>query len=177
MKYDFTFYNPTRIHFGKNAMQKLPEELAAYGKNVMLLYGKGAIKRIGLYDEVVNILTACGKNIVECGGIKPNPSYAQVLEGARLVRENDVDLILAVGGGSVVDCAKAISVAAYVEGDAWQKYWVEKQTLQTPLLLTSQITRTQSRDCTLPLGRQKFIVVCLAKTLGVLLLDKRREDV
>ena len=125
MKYDFTFYNPTRIHFGKNAMNHLPEELAAYGKNVMLLYGKGAIKRIGLYDEVIKVLNTCGKTVVDFGGIKPNPSYAQVLEGARLVRENNVDLILAVGGGSVVDCAKAISVAAYVEGDAWQKYWVD----------------------------------------------------
>lgn len=139
MKYDFTFYNPTRIHFGKDAMKELPEELAAYGKNVMLLYGKGAIKRIGLYDEVVKILTECGKNIIECGGIKPNPSYAQVLEGARLVRENDVDLILAVGGGSVVDCAKAISVSAYTEGDPWQKYWIDFAPLDSRVVPVASI--------------------------------------
>ena len=81
MKYDFTFYNPTRIHFGREAMKKLPEELGQFGKNILLLYGKGAIKRIGLYDEVVGVLSACQKNVTELGGIKPNPSYAQVLEG------------------------------------------------------------------------------------------------
>ena len=115
MKYDFTFYNPTRIHFGKNAMEHLPEELANFGDSVLLLYGKNAIKKMGLYDEVIKILNACGKKVTELGGIKPNPSYSQVLEGARLVRENKVDLILAVWGGSVIDCAKAISVSAYTE--------------------------------------------------------------
>ena len=125
MKYDFTFYNPTRIHFGKESMSKLPEELRMFGNKVLLLYGKSSIKKIGLYDKVVAILKDCGKSVTELGGIKPNPSYSQVLEGARLVRENNIDLILAVGGGSVVDCAKAISVSAYTDGDPWQKYWVE----------------------------------------------------
>ena len=134
MKYDFTFYNPTRIHFGKNAMEHLPEELANFGDSVLLLYGKNAIKKIGLYDEVIKILNACGKKVTELGGIKPNPSYSQVLEGARLVRENKVDLILAVGGGSVVDCAKAISVSAYAEGDPWQKYWIEFQPLDSEIV-------------------------------------------
>ena len=123
MIYDFTFYNPTRVHFGKNAMEHLSEELNNFGENILFLYGKNSIKTIGLYDTVIEILNACGKNVIELGGIKPNPSYSQVLEGARLVRENKVDLILAVGGGSVVDCAKAISVSAYTEGDPWQKYW------------------------------------------------------
>lgn len=134
MKYDFTFYNPTRIHFGREAMKKLPEELGQFGKNILLLYGKGAIKRIGLYDEVVGVLSACQKNVTELGGIKPNPSYAQVLEGARLIRENEIDLILAVGGGSVVDCAKAIAVSAYCEGDPWQKYWVDFKPLDNPVV-------------------------------------------
>ncbi|MBQ8740820.1 MAG: iron-containing alcohol dehydrogenase [Clostridia bacterium] len=131
MKYDFTFYNPTRIHFGKESMSKLVRELENFGDNVLLLYGKNAIKRIGLYDTVVKTLKQCGKNITELGGIKPNPSYAQVLEGARLVRENNIDLILAVGGGSVIDCAKAISVSAYTEGDPWQKYWVDFKPLDS----------------------------------------------
>ncbi len=139
MKYDFTFYNPTRIHFGKNAMEHLPKELENFGDNVLLLYGKQAIKRIGLYDEVIEILNACGKKVTELGGIKPNPSYAQVLEGARLVRENQVDLILAVGGGSVVDCAKAISVSAYTEGDPWQKYWVEFLPLDSKVVPVASI--------------------------------------
>ena len=122
---DFTYYNPTKIYFGKDAMQNLSAELANYGKNILLLYGKSSIKKIGLYDEVVKILKACGKNITELSGIKPNPAYSQVLEGARLVRENKIDLILAVGGGSVIDCAKAISVSAYAKGDPWQRYWID----------------------------------------------------
>ena len=139
MKYDFTFYNPTRIHFGKKAMEQLPKELADFGDNVLLLYGKGAIKKIGLYEEVVECLRACGKTITELGGIKPNPSYSQVLEGARLVRENDIDLILAVGGGSVIDCAKAISVSAYAKEDPWQKYWVEFKPLDNKIVPVGSI--------------------------------------
>lgn len=125
MLHDFTYYNPTKIYFGKDAMGNLPSELNNYGKNILLLYGKNSIKKIGLYDEVVKALKECGKNVVELAGIKPNPSYSQVLEGARLVRENKIDLILAVGGGSVIDCAKAISVSAYAKGDPWQRYWID----------------------------------------------------
>ena len=125
MKYDFTYYNPTRIHFGKDAMSKLCAELENYGDNVLLLYGKNSIKKIGLYDEVVLKLKECGKNITDLSGIKPNPTYSQVLEGAELCRENKIDLILAVGGGSVVDCAKAISVSAHATGDPWQRYWID----------------------------------------------------
>lgn len=125
MKYDFTYYNPTRIHFGKESLSELKGELELYGDNVLLMYGKGSVKRTGIYDKVNDILSACGKRVTELGGIKPNPSYSQVLEGARLVRENGIDLILAVGGGSVIDCAKAVSVAAYCDGDAWTKYWID----------------------------------------------------
>lgn len=125
MIYDFNFHNPTRVYFGKTALDHLSAELANYGDTVLLAYGKGAIKRIGLYDKVVDILRKAGKKVVELAGIKPNPSYAQVLEGARLVRENKADLILAVGGGSTIDCCKAISVSAYCEGDPWEKYWVK----------------------------------------------------
>ena len=124
MKYDFTYYNPTKIHFGKEALQHLPEELSNYGEKILLLYGKNSIKRIGLYDEVVKILIDCGKKVTELSGIKSNPSYVQVMEGARLVKENKIDLILAVGGGSVIDCAKAISVSAYAKGDPWKRYWI-----------------------------------------------------
>ena len=127
MKFDFTFHNPTKIYFGKTALDNLSSELSNYGDTVLLVYGKSAVKKIGLYDKVVDILNASGKKIVELGGIKPNPSYAQLLEGARLVRENGVDLILAVGGGSTIDCAKAISVSAYCEGDPWTKYWINEE--------------------------------------------------
>ncbi len=129
MIYDFNFQNPTKIYFGKSAIDNLMGELANYGDNVLLMYGKSAIKKIGLYDKVTDILKLANKNVIELSGIKPNPSYAQVLEGARLVRENNVDLILAVGGGSTIDCAKAVSVSAYCEGDAWEKYWINREAL------------------------------------------------
>ena len=134
MLHDFTYYNPTKIYFGKDAMNSLPSELNHYGKNILLLYGKNSIKKIGLYDEVVKILKECGKNVVELAGIKPNPAYSQVIEGARLVRENKVDLILAVGGGSVIDCAKAISVSAYAKGDPWQRYWIDFETVDNEIV-------------------------------------------
>lgn len=134
MKYDFTYYNPTRVHFGKDALDKLEGELNRYGKGVLLLYGKGSIKKIGLYDRVREILSRAKKNVTELSGIKPNPSYSQVLEGARLVRENNIDLILAVGGGSVIDCAKAISASAFCESDPWQKYWVDFRPLDNEVV-------------------------------------------
>lgn len=127
MKFDFTFHNPTKIYFGKTALDNLAVELANYGDTVLLVYGKSAIKKIGLYDKVIEILKNAGKRIIELEGIKPNPSYSQLLEGARLVRENNVDLILAVGGGSTIDCSKGISVSAYCEGDPWTKYWVNSE--------------------------------------------------
>lgn len=125
MMYDFTYFNPTRIHFGKNALSHLNAEISAFGENILLVYGKGSIKRNGIYDSVAEILKKNGKRVRELAGIKSNPTYAQLLEGARLVRENKIDLILAVGGGSVIDCAKGISVSAYCEGDPWQKYWTD----------------------------------------------------
>lgn len=139
MIYDFTYYNPTKIYFGKGALSNLTEELKNYGKTVLLVYGKGSIKKIGLYDQVVAILKEAGKEIVELAGINPNPRYAQVLEGARLVREGQVDLILAVGGGSTIDCAKAISVSAYCEGDPWTKYWMNREDVTHPIVPVGSI--------------------------------------
>jgi len=127
MLYDFTYQNPTRIHFGKKAINKLANELREYGKNILLVYGKASIKKIGLYDQVMNILQAEGKHVVELAGINANPRYTQLLEGACLVREHNIDLILAVGGGSVIDCAKGIACAAYAEGDVWQRYYVNQE--------------------------------------------------
>lgn len=124
MVLDFTFYNPTKIHFGRNALQSLPKELAEYGDRVLLVYGRNSIKKTGLYDEIMKILKAGNKIVTELAGIKSNPTYQQVLEGARLVRENQIDLILAVGGGSVIDCSKAISISAYCKGDPWKRYWI-----------------------------------------------------
>ena len=134
MKFDFTYYNPTKIYFGKSAFSNLETELNNYGNNVLLVYGKGAIKKIGLYDNVIDVLNKSGKKIIELSGIKPNPTYLQMMEGARLVREHNIDLILAVGGGSVIDCAKAISVSAYCDGDPWEKYWVNFEKLSNKIV-------------------------------------------
>lgn len=125
MEIDFTYYNPTRIHFGRNALDALSGELAAYGESVLLMYGRNSVKKSGLYDKITAILKGAGKKVTELAGVKPNPTYAQLLEGARLVRENNVELILAVGGGSVIDCAKAVSVSAYCAGDPWRRYWID----------------------------------------------------
>lgn len=139
MNLDFTYYNPTKIYFGKDALQNLPAELAHYGNTVLLVYGKGSVKKLGLYDQVMEMLAQAGKTVVELPGIKSNPTYAQLQEGARLVREHQVDLILAVGGGSVIDCSKGISVAAYCEGDPWQKYWVNMEEVTNPVVPVGSI--------------------------------------
>ncbi|GAA0336370.1 iron-containing alcohol dehydrogenase [Morganella psychrotolerans] len=126
MQLDFTYYNPTKIHFGKNSLTKLNDELTQYGETVMLVYGRNAIKANGLYDNIMTILAAAGKKVIELSGVMPNPTYNKMMEGAALVREHNVSLILAVGGGSVIDCAKGISVSAYCENeDPFQKYWIE----------------------------------------------------
>ena len=120
---DFTYCNPTRLHFGKNALENLGTELEKYGKNVLLVYGKGSVKKNGIYDAVVKILKDNGKNITEVGDVMPNPTYEKLLEGAKAARESDADLILALGGGSVCDYSKGVSVAAYCEEDVWEKYY------------------------------------------------------
>ena len=122
---NFTYCNPTRIHFGAEALNQLPQELAQYGKTVLLTYGGGSIKKFGLYDEIVKILKDCGKQIVELPGVTPNPTVEKLYEGCKLAKEQHVDLILAVGGGSVCDYAKALSVSAYCEEDPWEKYYVK----------------------------------------------------
>ena len=122
MNGDFTFHNPTKLHFGENAMDALADELKAFGPVVQLCYGGGSIKKNGIYDQVVSILKSAGKTIVEDGGVMPNPTLEKMLHGAALARENNVDLILAVGGGSTIDYAKAVSVSAWCEEDPWEKY-------------------------------------------------------
>ena len=124
MNGDFTFHNPTKLHFGENAMDALADELKAFGPVVQLCYGGGSIKKNGIYDQVVEILKSAGKTIVEDGGVMPNPTLEKMLHGAALARENNVDLILAVGGGSTIDYAKAVSVSAWCDEDPWEKYFI-----------------------------------------------------
>ena len=115
---DFFYATPTTLIFGKGVIRELPGVLARFGKNVLLTYGGGSIKKMGLYDKVKELLKDF--HIVELSGIEPNPKYnPSVIEGARLCKENQIDVILAVGGGSVLDCSKAISVAAKYDGEGW----------------------------------------------------------
>ena len=110
---NFIFENSTKVFFGKGCVKEYLCCLTkAYGDTVMLCYGGGSIKKNGIYDEVTNILEAAGKTVVEFSGIMANPTYAKVLEGAKLAKKNDVSLLLGIGGGSVMDCCKAISIAA-----------------------------------------------------------------
>ena len=122
---NFTYENPTRVHFGKEALDSLAEELKHYGPKVMLTYGGGSIKRNGIYDKVMKVLHDAGKTVIEEGGVMPNPDIEKVLEGAKLARRENVDMILAVGGGSTSDYAKAVAASAWQEQDVWQYYFKE----------------------------------------------------
>lgn len=118
---NFIFENKTKVYFGKDGVKEyLGCLLKNYGETVMLAYGGGSIKRNGVYDKIVGILNAAGKRIVEFSGIMSNPTYAKVQEGAKIARENNVDLILAVGGGSVSDCCKVVSAQAKLNDDIWE---------------------------------------------------------
>ena len=123
----FVYSNPTKLYFGDNAISFLSDELKNYGPKVMLCYGGGSIKRNGIYDDVVKILKDAGKDIIEDPGVMSNPTYEKMREGSRIARENNVDLILAVGGGSTIDYAKGVSVSAWCEEDPWEKYYVRME--------------------------------------------------
>ncbi|MGX8716845.1 MAG: iron-containing alcohol dehydrogenase [bacterium] len=134
MQGSFSYYNPTRLHFGKDALDALKGELSGFGKNVMLVYGKGSIKQNGIYDQIVAILKDCGKNIFEDAGVMPNPTLDKVREGCRIAKANAVDLILAVGGGSCCDYAKAVSASAYCEGDPWDRYFLKGEAVSNRII-------------------------------------------
>ena len=122
---NFTYANPTKLYFGDDSFKNLNTELSKYGKNVVLVYGGGSIKKSGLYDEVTSILKANGKTVSEIAGVMPNPTIEKLYEGIEIARKADVDLILAVGGGSVCDYSKALSVSVNCDEDPWEKYYVK----------------------------------------------------
>ena len=122
---NFSYSNPTKLYFGDDSLKYLNEELPKYGPVVQLVYGGGSIKRNGIYDSVIEILKENGKTIVEDSGVMPNPTADKLREGAKLARENNVDLIIAVGGGSCCDYAKGVSVSAYCGEDPWEKYYIK----------------------------------------------------
>ena len=116
---NFTFSYPTKVYFGKGAAENMKAELTKYGPTVMLAYGGGSVKKSGVYDQMVDLLKKAGKTVVDFSGIMPNPTYVKVQEGAALAREKGVDFILAVGGGSVIDCCKIVSAQARTLEDIW----------------------------------------------------------
>ena len=131
---DFSYCNPTRLYFGENSLDNLSKELAKYGNKVMLTYGGGSIKKSGLYDKVIAILKESGKEIFEDPGVMPNPTVEKLYEGCKIAKENDVDLILAVGGGSVCDYSKAVSVSAWCEEDPWDKYYLRMEDVDNRII-------------------------------------------
>lgn len=139
---NFVFENSTKVYFGNGCVKEyLVDILNAYGNNVMLAYGGGSVKMNGVYDEVICILNTAGNNITEFSDIMPNPTYAKVLEGAELAKENHIDLILDIGGGSVMDCCKAIAMATVCKEDIWDNFWAKQGVIDfTPIPLGVIVT-------------------------------------
>lgn len=146
---NFNWYNPTKIIFGKGRQKEVGEMTAGYSKKVLLVYGGGSIKATGVYDVVVESLKAADVEFVELGGVKPNPRLSLVYEGIKICREEKLDFILAVGGGSVIDTAKAIAVGACYDGDVWDFYSKgvsPKESLGVGVVLTIPAAGSESSD-------------------------------
>lgn len=124
---NFSYVNPTKLYFGKDALSFLPGELARYGKHVVLVYGGGSIKRNGIYDQVMDILKKAGKEVTEISGVMSNPTADKLKDGVQIARKANVDFILAVGGGSCCDYAKALSVSVHYDGNPWDKYFLKME--------------------------------------------------
>ncbi len=140
---NFVFHNPTKILFGKYTIRSIGDETAAFGKTALLVYGQGSIKNNGIYDQVTKSLQDAGVTIIEHGGVQSNPVLSHVHQGIALAKENKVDVIIAVGGGSVLDSAKAIAAGALVEHDVW-KFFTGKKSVKDTLPLTCVLTLAAS---------------------------------
>ena len=123
---NFIYYNPTKLYFGTEVEKNLSEALKNYGQKVLLTYGGGSIKTNGIYDTVIKALKETGKEVIELSGVMPNPTLAKLNEGIQIARENNVDLILAVGGGSTIDYSKGVAAGAYYDGNAWENFWLKQ---------------------------------------------------
>ena len=138
---NFSYCNPTKLYFGDDSLNYLNTELPKYGSNIVLIYGGGSIKKNGIYDEVCRILEDNGKKVAEIAGVMPNPTLEKLYEGVEIARKHHADFLLAVGGGSVCDYAKAVSVSVNCEEDPWEKYYLrfeepECETLPVGCVLT-----------------------------------------
>lgn len=143
--YNFTFQNETKIYFGENQLGNLGTETKKYGKKVLLTYGGGSIKKIGLYDKVLKELKDNGMEVFELSGIEPNPRHTTVNKGAEICKKENIDVILAVGGGSTIDCSKVISAATFYDGDSWDLVTQKAEVIKTlPLLTVLTLSATGS---------------------------------
>ena len=124
MNGNFIYYNTTKIYFGDKAQDHIEEAITSYGDKIMLVYGGGSIKKNGIYRDVTDALKRANKTIIEFPGVMSNPTLTKLEEGIKIAREKDIDFILAVGGGSVIDFAKAVSVSTWYEGNPWENFWV-----------------------------------------------------
>lgn len=131
---NFVYHNPTKLIFGKDSLDRLGSEIKNYGKNILVVYGGGSIKKMGLYDKVVEILKANDKNVFDLAGVMPNPTIDKVYEGVEVAKANNIDFILAVGGGSVIDYSKSLAAAVYSKEDIWEKYFVQNKKVDTDML-------------------------------------------
>ena len=131
---NFAYCNPTKLYFGDGSLDYLNTELSKYGDNVVLIYGGGSVKKNGIYDAVTKILRANGKNVAEISGVMPNPTLAKLYEGIEIARGHHADLLLAVGGGSVCDYAKAVAVSVHCQEDPWEKYYLRSEEPDCPVI-------------------------------------------
>lgn len=122
---NFKYHNPTKLYFGKDSLDNLSTELSKYGKKILLIYGKGSIKKIGLYDKVIKICKSLHKEVEEISGVMPNPTFQKIEEGLKIARKFKPDFLLAIGGGSVIDYTKGLSACIYAKGNLWDYFWLK----------------------------------------------------
>src|SRR5699024_6427109 len=147
---NFTFHVPTDIRFGKDRLSELPEVLNTFGQNVLVVYGGGSIKKSGLYDQVITLLAENKNQVIELSGVDPNPRIETVQKGVELCHKNRIEVILAIGGGSVIDCSKAISAGAFVDGDLWENLVLKRnytgRTIPLVTILTLAATGSEMNN-------------------------------
>lgn len=131
---NFTYCNPTKLYFGPDSLAHLQDELPKYGKKIVLIYGGGSIKKNGIYDAVMDLLRQSGKDVAEIAGVMPNPTAGKLREGVSIAKTHQADLLLAVGGGSVCDYAKAVAVSVHTDDDPWQKYFIRFEEPDCPVV-------------------------------------------
>lgn len=131
---NFAYHNPTKLYFGDESLDFLNKELPNYGKNVVLVYGGGSIKKNGVYQDILDILQKNGKNVAEISGVMPNPTLEKLYEGIEIARNHKADFLLAVGGGSVCDYTKAVAVSVHCDEDPWDKYFIRFEEPSCPIV-------------------------------------------